>query len=242
LAQDDYFYEIQLTNKQLVFYFMAGATGLILSFLAGVMVGRGVDAGGEVQASRPVREATVITEETPRPIPPAPGELSYAGRLEADKVDATLERPAPSAEPERPKTEARATPPPRAATPAPRSTPRPVKATPAPAKPEPSASAAPTETRAASSARPEAAGSAGDAAAPASGGKFTIQVGAFKDRSGADAVLGQLKAKGYAAYVEPGSAGLYNVRVGTYGDRADAERTLGKLRDDEKLKPFIVKN
>jgi hypothetical protein len=43
LAQDDYYYEIQLTNKQLVFYFMAGAAGLILSFLAGVMVGRGVD-------------------------------------------------------------------------------------------------------------------------------------------------------------------------------------------------------
>ena len=43
MAQDDYYYEIQLTNKQLVFYFMAGAAGLILSFLAGVMVGRGVD-------------------------------------------------------------------------------------------------------------------------------------------------------------------------------------------------------
>ena len=52
MAQDDYYYEIQLTNKQLVFYFMAGATGLILSFLAGVMVGRGVDtAQGEVRSS-----------------------------------------------------------------------------------------------------------------------------------------------------------------------------------------------
>ena len=50
--QDDYFYEIQLSNKQLVFYFMAGATGLILSFLAGVMVGRGVDQGADVQAAR----------------------------------------------------------------------------------------------------------------------------------------------------------------------------------------------
>ena len=38
MAQDDYYYEIQLTNKQLVFYFVAGAMGLILSFLAGVMV------------------------------------------------------------------------------------------------------------------------------------------------------------------------------------------------------------
>ena len=32
MAQDDYYYEIQLTNKQLVFYFMAGAAGLVLSF------------------------------------------------------------------------------------------------------------------------------------------------------------------------------------------------------------------
>ena len=55
MAQDDYYYEIQLSNKQLVFYFMAGATGLVLSFLAGVMVGRGVDASaGEVQAARTV--------------------------------------------------------------------------------------------------------------------------------------------------------------------------------------------
>ena len=57
MAQDDYYYEIQLTNKQLVFYFMAGATGLILSFLAGVMVGRGVDAAqGEVQARNVAEE------------------------------------------------------------------------------------------------------------------------------------------------------------------------------------------
>ena len=68
MAQDDYFYEIQLTNKQLVFYFMAGATGLVLSFLAGVMVGRGVDqSAAEVQAARPVQEERIVTEETPRP-------------------------------------------------------------------------------------------------------------------------------------------------------------------------------
>src|SRR4051812_22648302 len=71
--QDDYYYEIQLTNKQLVFYFMAGATGLILSFLAGVMVGRGVDStGGEVQA-RTVQEDKVVAEGRPVPRPlPAP--------------------------------------------------------------------------------------------------------------------------------------------------------------------------
>ena len=30
MAQDDYYYEIQLNNKQLVFYFLAGATALVL--------------------------------------------------------------------------------------------------------------------------------------------------------------------------------------------------------------------
>ena len=54
MAQDDYYYEIQLTNKQLVFYFMAGAAGLILSFLAGVLVGRSVEgsAPGALETRR----------------------------------------------------------------------------------------------------------------------------------------------------------------------------------------------
>src|SRR5262245_42891614 len=95
MAQDDYYYEIQLTNKQLVFYFMAGATGLILSFLAGVMVGRGVDSNGaDVQASRPVGEQRVVAEESPKAAaPPAPADLTYAQRLESEKTEEGLERP-----------------------------------------------------------------------------------------------------------------------------------------------------
>ena len=94
MAQDDYYYEIQLTNKQLVFYFMAGATGLILSFLAGVMVGRGVDqSAGEVQAARLGGRRRVVTEETPKPVPSAAGDLTYAQRLENDKTDDGLRRP-----------------------------------------------------------------------------------------------------------------------------------------------------
>ena len=96
MAQDDYFYEIQLTNKQLVFYFMAGATGLILSFLAGVMVGRGVDqSAAEVQAARPVQEERIVSEETPRPAPSAQ-EMTYAQRLEGERTEERLERVKPS--------------------------------------------------------------------------------------------------------------------------------------------------
>jgi cell division protein FtsN len=232
LAQDDYYYEIQLSNKQLVFYFMAGATGLILSFLAGVMVGRGVDANaGEVQAARavPVQEEKVVAEEPPKPAPPAAEDLTYAQRLEGDKQEETLEKSRTAAAPA-PKSGAAAgrtaaakpgvAPPALAPAPAATSAPKP-----APTTPAPRTAAAPK------------------AVAPTAG-TFTIQVGAFKDRASADSVVSRLKGKGFAAYVvSPGAAeGLFNVRVGSFTGRADAEHVQGRLRDEEKFKPFIVKN
>jgi hypothetical protein len=43
--------------------------------------------------------------------------------------------------------------------------------------------------------------------------------------------------------VAPAAAdGLFNVRVGNYRARTDAERIQTRLRDEEKFKPFIVKN
>jgi cell division septation protein DedD len=234
LAQDDYYYEIQLTNKQLVFYFLAGATGLILSFLAGVMVGRGVDqSAGEVQAARPVAEERVVTEETPKPVPSAAAEdLTYAQRLESDKTDDGLEKPkggTPStgraARAVKPPVTTAAAP----ATTAPAAPPVTVAAVPRPAppKPAPAASAKPIK----------------GPGAPISGsGNFTIQVGAFKDKASADSIVARLKNKGFAAYVvSPEGEGLFNVRVGNFATRADAERVQGKLRDEEKYKPFIVK-
>jgi DedD protein len=228
LAQDDYYYEIQLTNKQLVFYFLAGATGLILSFLAGVMVGRGVDQGaGEVQAARPIAEERVVSEETPKPAPPAAEDLTYAQRLENEKAEeARLERPKGGTAAGSGST---------AGTPPPTSTaaarPAPTPAAPGPVRGAPPAR--PAATLAPKAARP----------GPAPGsGNFTIQVGAFKDRASADSVVARLKTKGFAAYVvSPEGEGLFNVRVGNFPARADAERIQGRLRDEEKFKPFIVK-
>lgn len=235
MAQDDYYYEIQLSNKQLVFYFMAGATGLILSFLAGVMVGRGVDAGaGEVQAARavPVQEEKVVAEEAPaRPAPPPAADLTYAQRLEGEKQDEALEKPKPAS--------ASAGKAALAAKPAPVASRPPKKTEPATGAP---AAKTPTETSAPAPA-PAKPGAIAKAVAP-SAGTFTIQVGAFKDKASADSVVSRLKGKGFAAYVvSPGAAeGLFNVRVGAYVNRADAEHVQVRLRDEEKFKPFIVKN
>jgi DedD protein len=264
LAQDDYYYEIQLSNKQLVFYFMAGATGLILSFLAGVMVGRGVDATtAEVQAARvvPVQEERVVAEEAPaRPAPPPAEDLTYAQRLEGDKQDEALEKSAPAsttkaapaarpaagsaAKPETAKGTAAAS--------APKAeTPKGTTAAPAPAPAgatAPGAAAKPPATPVKPAAVPAAPTTSAKPGAPkpavAAAGAFTIQVGAFKDKATADSVVSRLKGKGFAAYVvSPGAAeGLFNVRVGSYNSRGDAEHVQVRLRDEEKFKPFIVKN
>jgi DedD protein len=224
LAQDDYYYEIQLSNKQLVFYFMAGATTLILSFLAGVMVGRGVDAtAGEVQAARsvPVQEEKIVAEEAPSRAAPPPAEnLTYAQRLEGEKQDEALEKPKAAAAPAA-KASSVSKP---AATPA-------SKAAATSGPPAAKTASAPSHTVATKAVAPAA-------------GTFTIQVGAFKDKATADSIVSALKGKGFAAYVvSPGAAeGLYNVRVGSYADRADAEQVQVRLRDSEKFKPFIVKN
>jgi cell division septation protein DedD len=70
-----------------------------------------------------------------------------------------------------------------------------------------------------------------------------VQVGAFKDKASADAVVGQLKSRGLPAYTAPPPAragGLFTVRVGVYRDRADAERVQDRLRD-ERFQPYIIK-
>lgn len=226
MAQDDYYYEIQLTNKQLVFYFMAGAAGLVLSFLAGVMVGRGVEgtAMGAVEARSP--EERVVAEQSPAPAPTgaAPGEFSYPQRLESDKPEEGLER-----------TRAASTPAPATTLAAAPATLPPVP-TPRPSAPPATVRAAPPATAAAS-----AGTSALPKAQPQSAAGFAIQVGAFKDKASADSVVRSLKTRGFPAYsVAPAGSGLYTVRVGIYRDRADAETVQDRLNDD-KFKPYIIK-
>lgn len=262
--QDDFYYEIQLTNKQLVFYFMAGAAGLILSFLAGVMVGRGVDGGAaDVLAARtPVHEDKVVAEEPVKTMPVAE-DLGYPQRLEGEKVDTTLASPTPKKAGEPAKVAANVPPPAPAKPPARVSAEEaaaedlvPANVAPAPpatTPPAPSAARPTPVPRAAApkpvpSAEPAAARPVPAAAAPARApegqpGTFSIQVGAFKDRGSADQVVSRLKGKGFAAFVvSPATPdGLFNVRVGSFAARVDAEKVQGRLRDQEKFKPFIVR-
>ena len=199
--QDDYFYEIQLSNKQLVFYFMAGATVLILSFLAGVMVGprRGREHGraGRAQHHRSHRREGRSSRSRRGRRRRAAEDLTYAQRLESDKGDEGLEKPVAPRPPRRSSPRYRRP----AAPPSPRrrrtlareiaaGRAQPRRGGDGPADARPPGGGA--DTGSASDGRRGRAGAKG---------QFTIQVGAFKDRASADTVSGRLKGKGFAAYV-----------------------------------------
>jgi cell division septation protein DedD len=210
---DGAYYEVQLNNKQLVFFFMAALAIAVVVFLCGVMVGRGVRdatlavaqndiAGGTLSKPASIPRATAVAA---RP------ELDYTPRLESDEVPKRLE-PIRSTSPEN------------AAGPKPR------EVAPPPRAPIPEAAATPPP------AAPKRASTLG-----ADSGAFTIQVVALKTEDAAQSLLSRLKGKNYRAYLEAGSdAGLHRVRVGRFATRAEAETVAAKLRDEEKFRPYIT--
>ena len=213
---DGAYYEVQLNNKQLVFFFMAALAIAVVVFLCGVMVGRGVrDAtlaasAGDISLT-PLRAPSDSGTSAARPT--AAPRLDYAERLERSEVDGKLESSSPeTAVASAAKSSAPAPSPP----PVPRaaaSTPKPV-------------AAAPVKS---------------SSTLGADSGPFTIQVVALKTEDAAQKLLSRLRGKSYRAYLEAGGeAGLHRVRVGRFQTRAEAETVAKKLRDEEQFRPYIT--
>ena len=118
------YYELQLNNKQLVFFFMAAVAIAVVVFLCGVMVGRGVHDATIAAAGKNI---TASPEQTPSPGAMKPAEvrreLDYQRRLESPKAEDRLEE-SPSSSPEKlvAKAKKTTTSPPPAAKPAPKKT------------------------------------------------------------------------------------------------------------------------
>jgi cell division septation protein DedD len=209
---DGAYYEVQLNNKQLVFFFMAALAIAVVVFLCGVMVGRGVRDATLAVAQNDIAPTTI-----PKASPPpraatvaARPELDYTPRLESDEVPTRLE-PMRSTSPE--------------STVASSVRPAPTKPAEAPAPKPASPPSAPKTT----------------STLGADSGAFTIQVVALKTEDAAQSLLSRLKGKNYRAYLEAGTdAGLHRVRVGRFATRAEAENVAAKLRDEEKFRPYIT--
>jgi DedD protein len=214
-THEDGFREIQLSGKQLVFYGMAAFVFIVVVFLMGVQVGRGVLA----QRGLPnAGDDAAFAGETEPPPPPAAAsqgstpitageKLSYAERLASAEPAAEQLKKSEDAPPPSPRADADTPPPTSAAT----------TNVPAPA---PAASAEP----------------------PGTG--FSIQVAALRERGEADAIVKRLAGKGYPAYVvapAKGSASIFRVRVGKYKDRREADTVAAKLQKEEQFKPWVVR-
>lgn len=243
MAEGETQYNIPVSSKQLIVYFVFLVIALSAAFLAGVMVGRNVDASPEPTV-RDIQDERIPDEATASP---TPATLTYGSTLQSDKIEGLTPAPGgaeapsprvvPSAAPIAAAAAAR--PAPVKATPqptTPRETPRAAPRQAATPRPTPKATPKPAPTRAAAKATP---GAKKPAATPLA--RLTIQVGAFKERAAAEAIVKRLKGKGYSAYLVPVTEGLFNVRVGSFTDREDAERIVAKLETQEKFKPFIVK-
>jgi DedD protein len=102
--------------------------------------------------------------------------------------------------------------------------------------PEPGGSAKPAAADAKDAAGAVSpAPAAASAAAPAKAEGFVVQLAAFADDKGANALANKLKKSGYAAFVQPVETSrgtLWRVRVGGYGSRPEAEAARGALKGE----------
>jgi cell division septation protein DedD len=219
---DDGFHEIQLSGKQLVFLFIVTTTVIVVVFLCGVKVGRGVRAaqGDEPEPApvaaaaapsqpQPVADAGPPAAEPPAPAAETPEELSYHKRLQGSGAPAETLKPSTEAKP--------------------RATPN-----------VPPASAPPSGSGG-------TARQAGDPSVASSGraGTWVVQVIATRDRAVASSVVKKLAGKGYPAFLVTPAVGaaqpFYKVHVGRYEDRGEAEQISTRIKKEEQFQSWITR-
>lgn len=259
--EDDGFRQIELSGKQLVFLVMAATTVLAVSFMLGMLVGRGVRAEREEAANIESFEAA---SPTPRPddppaanpfqgqTPPEPvQEEPFPDAVARSGASSNTDKQASSAT-KAPETSAPKAVEPPAAKPAdkPAAGPaeKPAERAAAPSKPTEDAPSKSQASQQVARTTPAPAASVATSRPPmpqaaANGSGYAVQVAAVNERSEADAIVKRLSGKGYAAYVETpkGGASVYRVRVGTFESRRDAQAVADRLTKEERFKPWVTR-
>ena len=207
---DQGYREIQLTGKQLVFFFMASVVLAVAIFLLGVSVGRGVR--GAQPPIEPTASAEAL-EDAPATMPP-PTELRPADQRYHTELQGQRDTAPPAAAAGGTKAaSAPAVPPPSdAAAPSRAAAPAPATQAPPPASAATPAGEAiyiqtgAFSTRANATRHVSELKSKGHAAVivPTSGGSpFRVRLGPFTDRTEVDRLRARLKAEGFDSSVSP---------------------------------------
>src|SRR5687767_1862232 len=235
------YYEIALTNRQVLVAFVILLVCLLAAFLSGVWVGRDNStvqaAAGAPPAApaagqeKPLAEYRFFSEEGKRPgaptgAVPAPP-TAKAPPLEPDPGPGTTLLDdvggAPAAD--------RAGQP-AAAAPAP-----------APGDEEPGAPPAPPAAEPIENPPASPALAAPPAAEPG-GGEMVIQVFSSPDEPQAKRILERLAGAGFAAFLSPvrvGNQTMHRVRIGPFTDRAEAQRIADQVKQQFRLDTWITR-
>ncbi len=262
------YYEVALTNRQVVTAFVILLTCLLAAFFSGVWVGRGgAEPVGQQIVATPPAEATVAAGTEPAPLDffedvsssgneaagSARGAVPSSTLPTRPPAEPIATEPPPTAEASRASSEDEAAAP---ATSEKRTTEKQTRETAAEtkkpagsqkAKPVAKAEAKDDASRPADRAReastqkerPKVSG--GDPV-PA-GGTFFVQVFASSDRAEAIKVRDKLTAGGHKAYLSPtqvGGKSLYRVRVGSFPTRDRAQKVADRIRRSYRLDTWVT--
>ncbi len=218
---------MHLSDKQLVFTFMAALVFAVGIFLSGVLVGRGVrNARGAVGDQDAIASSQVVGDAGQAEVPLADGSepFTYPDRL-GSNPPAERVRALPAQEIPRPGVEL---PPDVPAEPVPRAEPERL-----PESPRPASAAA-------------AAVPGGERGAAVEAGLYTVQVAAVRSRTEADSIVRQLKTKGFdARALAPGARdnpAVFRVRIGSFKDKRAADALAERLlRQEKRYKPWVTR-
>lgn len=221
-SNESSYYEVALTNRQVLVCFVVLLGSVLGAFLSGVWVGRSnrsegfSAAAGETENGQAVPDQVEKLEEfkfadqKPAYEPLDRPDLSQL--LEQPKGDTTLAQDVGSAPPPPPSPPPPSPPPP---SPPPRQRPPPEKTPPPPLR----------------------------AAPPEVGEGFVLQVFSGRDEGQARKVLATVKGDGYKAYlssIQKGAMTLYRVRIGPFAERAAAEKAEREVKGKHKFETWVA--
>jgi DedD protein len=260
------YYEIALTNRQVMAAFVILLLCVLGAFFSGVWVGRGgkgdrraASSASQAQATppgQPMQELQFFTPKGEKPAEKPPAVASPETSLATDLGKST-DAPTKGADTE----------------PAPALTdaaPAPVAPPPAASKPvtSPAESTVPTASVPTAPAKPAAASTAPSTAAPTTAtpatpataaakpatpvvktselapGEMVVQVFSSSDGEQAKKTVQRVNKGGFKAYVSPlqvGTQTMYRVRIGPFNDRAAAQKVADQVRKRFKLDTWITR-
>jgi cell division septation protein DedD len=236
------YYEIALTNRQVVVAFVVLLVCLVAAFLSGMWIGRDSGVRSGQQVARLLNQPGGATPDKTDAQPQALQEFKFFNetkkRAPAEAVPAppakkVVEDNAEEATPQAPIPRLQHEEAPAA---------RPVKTVPSPAVAE---TRSETPSPAVAKNPPVSAAAAPSSASPAANptGDIVIQVFSTADKDQADKVRERLVKAGQPAFLSPidkNGQTMYRVRLGPYSSRETAQAVAERVRREQKLDTWIT--